>query len=126
MNLGLYPIAILYVPTGIFRTQTVVSSCNSVTQKSKVMKGEIKGLYIKRTQRDYPLSFKIAVVREVESGAITNNGVMRKYGIQGHGTIAEWRRKYGIFDEGNTVRSKYSRPTKCTANARRKLKRTEE
>ncbi len=34
------------------------------------MKGEIKGLYIKRTQWDYPLSFKNAVVRDVESGAI--------------------------------------------------------
>lgn len=29
------------------------------------MKGEIKDLYIKRTQRDYPLSFKIAVVYDV-------------------------------------------------------------
>ncbi len=32
------------------------------------MKGEIKDLYIKRTQRDYPLSFKLAVVREIEQG----------------------------------------------------------
>ncbi len=53
------------------------------------MKEETKSLYIKRTQRDYPLSFKIAVIREIASGAMTNNGAMRKYGIQGHGTIAE-------------------------------------
>ena len=46
-------------------------------------------LYVKRTQRDYPMSFKLVVVREVESGSITNNGVMRKYSIQGHGTIVE-------------------------------------
>lgn len=64
-------------------------------------------MYIKRTQRDYPMSFKIAVVREVESGAITQNGAMRKYGIQGHGTIVEWRRKYGIFDDGNTLTPRY-------------------
>lgn len=38
-------------------------------------------LHIERTQRDYPMSFKLAVVREVESSAITNNGAIRKYGI---------------------------------------------
>lgn len=57
------------------------------------MEKDLKSLYIKRTQKDYSLSFKLAVVREVESGAISNNGAMRKYGIQGHGTILEWRRK---------------------------------
>ena len=67
------------------------------------MEEKSKSLYIKRTQRDYPMSFKLAVVREVESGAITNNGAMRKYGIQGHGTIVEWRRKFGNFEVGNTV-----------------------
>ena len=45
------------------------------------MEEKSKSLYIKRTQRDYPMSFKLAVVREVESGAITNNGAMRKYGL---------------------------------------------
>ena len=38
------------------------------------MEEKSKSLYIKRTQRDYPMSFKLAVVREVESGVITNNG----------------------------------------------------
>lgn len=69
------------------------------------MEEKIKSLYIKRTQRDYPLSFKLAVVREVESGAITNN--VRKYGIQGHGTIVEWRRKFGNFEVGNTVTTNF-------------------
>jgi transposase len=63
------------------------------------MEEKFKSLYIKRTQRDYPLSFKIAIVREVESGAIGNRAAMRKYGIQGHGTITEWRRKYSTFDK---------------------------
>ena len=61
------------------------------------MEEKIKILYIKCTQRNYPLSFKFAVVREVESGAITNNGAMRKYGIQGHETINECRRKFCNF-----------------------------
>ena len=30
---------------------------------------------------------------------------MRKYGIQGHGTITEWRRKYGIFDIDNSFQN---------------------
>ena len=71
------------------------------------MEEKSKSLYIKRTQRDYPLSFKLSVVREVESGAITNNGAMRKYGIQGHGTINEWRRKFGNFEVGNTVTTNF-------------------
>ena len=54
--------------------------------------------YTKRSQKDYSMSFKIAVVREVEQGLIGSRAAMRKYGIQGHGTITEWRRKYGTFD----------------------------
>lgn len=64
-------------------------------------------MYVKHTQRDDPMSFKLAVVREVESGAITNTGAMRKYGIQGHTTINEWRRKFGNFEVGNTVTTNF-------------------
>ena len=63
------------------------------------MKERVKSLYIKRTQKDYSLSFKLSVVREVESGFISIRGAMRKYCIQGHGTITEWRRKYGTFEK---------------------------
>lgn len=63
------------------------------------MKERVKSLYIKRTQKDYSLSFKLSVVREVESGLISIRGAMRKYGIQGHGTITDWRRKYGTFEK---------------------------
>jgi len=63
------------------------------------MKERVKSLYIKRTQKDYSLNFKLSVVQEVESGLISIRGAMRKYGIQGHGTITEWRRKYGTFDK---------------------------
>lgn len=66
----------------------------------------IKTEYLKRSQKDYSLSFKLAVVREVESGEIGNRAAMRKYGIQGHGTITEWRRKYGIFDNDHSIQIK--------------------
>ena len=62
------------------------------------MEDKFKSLYIKRTQKDYPMSFKLSVVREVESGSIGVRAAARKYGIQGHGTITEWRRKYGTLD----------------------------
>jgi transposase len=68
-------------------------------KNSKAMEERMKSLYIKRTQQDYPLSFKLAVVREVENGTIGVNAAMRQYGIQGHTTIAQWRRKYGILDK---------------------------
>jgi hypothetical protein len=44
------------------------------------MEEKSKSLH-KRTQRDYPMSIKSAVVRAVESSAIPNNGAMHKYGI---------------------------------------------
>jgi len=52
----------------------------------------------KRSQKDYSLSFKHQVVREVESGELSIKGALRKYGIQSHGTVLNWVRKFGTFD----------------------------
>ncbi len=73
------------------------------------MKDKIKSLYIKRTQKDYSLSFKLSVVQEVESGSIGICAAARKYGIQSHGTITEWRRKYGTFDRSYQTNSRMSK-----------------
>ena len=54
--------------------------------------------YVKRSQKDYSLSFKHQVVREVESAGLSIKGALRKYGIQSHGTVLNWIRKYGTFD----------------------------
>lgn len=62
------------------------------------MEDNFKSLYIKRTQKDYPMSFKLSVVKEIESGSIGVRAAALKYGIQSHSTITEWRRKYGTFD----------------------------
>jgi transposase-like protein len=40
-------------------------------------------------------AFKHHVVREVESGRISQSEANRKYGILGHSTILKWCRKYG-------------------------------
>lgn len=37
--------------------------------------------YVKRTQWDYSLSFKLQVVSEVESEELSIQGALRKYGI---------------------------------------------
>ncbi|WP_412850902.1 transposase [Chryseobacterium sp. PMSZPI] len=57
--------------------------------------------YIKRTQKDYSLSLKLQIVKEVESGVSTITSCRKRYGIQSHGTILNWLRKYGNFDWEN-------------------------
>ncbi|MGS9235455.1 helix-turn-helix domain-containing protein, partial [Salmonella enterica subsp. enterica serovar Infantis] len=52
----------------------------------------------KRSLRDYPLSFKIAVVEQVEKGEMTYNQAQQRYGIQGRSTVLVWLRKYCRID----------------------------
>lgn len=54
--------------------------------------------YVKRTQRDYSLSFKLAVVELVEKGEMTSRQAQDRYGIQGCHTVMNWLRKYGQLD----------------------------
>lgn len=62
---------------------------------------ETKHKYVKRTQRDYSMPFKLAVVQEVERTGIGVCAVARKYGIQSETTVTTWLRKYGNFDVAN-------------------------
>lgn len=55
----------------------------------------------KRTQRDYTLGFKIAVVTQVEKGDFTYKQAQKQYGIQGRSTALMWLRKYGTLDWTN-------------------------
>ena len=50
---------------------------------------------IKRTQRDYTLAFKLAVVEQVEKGELTYKQAQVRYGIQGRSTVLVWLRKHG-------------------------------
>lgn len=52
----------------------------------------------KRTQKDYSLSFKLQLVREIEQGELTKAQAKLKYGIQGDSTVSKWLQKYGNFD----------------------------
>ena len=49
----------------------------------------------KRTQRDYPLAFKLSVVEQVEKGELTYKQAQQQYGIQGKSTVLVWLRKHG-------------------------------
>ena len=52
----------------------------------------------KRTQCDYTLGFKLAVVEQVESGEMTYKQAQCRYGIQGRSTVLVWLRKHGNLD----------------------------
>ncbi len=65
------------------------------------MKDTFRNEYVRRSQKDYSMSFKLQVVQEVERGELSTTGAMKQYGIQGHGTILNWLRKYGNFDWEN-------------------------
>jgi transposase len=64
-----------------------------------------KDVYEKRSQKDYSMSFKLSVVKEIESGLLSTTGAKRKYGIQARSTIVNWLRKYGTFDWENQTPS---------------------
>jgi transposase len=49
---------------------------------------------VKRTQRDYTLAFKLAVVAQVEKGELTYKEAQQRYGIQGRSTVLVWLRKH--------------------------------
>ncbi len=55
---------------------------------------------IKRTQRDYTMAFKLAVVAQVEKGELTYRQAQAEYGIQGRSTVLKWLRKHGRLGWG--------------------------
>lgn len=54
--------------------------------------------YVKRTQRDYTLGFKLQIVVAVERGDMTYKQAQTIYGIQGRSTVLTWLRKHGKMD----------------------------
>ncbi len=61
--------------------------------------------YVKRTQKDYTMSFKLQLVQEIERGDLSTHAACRKYGIQSRSTIVQWLRKFGNFDWENQTPS---------------------
>jgi transposase len=82
--------------------------------------------YLKRTQRDYSLAFKLQVVDEVEKGHLTWKQSQRKYGIQGRSTVLVWLRKHGTLDWTSKSPMKKKAPPKTyISELEKKIKRLE-
>ena len=83
-----------------------MSSPEIALHKKNVMKEKEKTNYVKRSQKDYSMTFKLQVVQEIESGNLSTTGAIRKYGIQARSTVVNWLRKYGSFDWENQTPSR--------------------
>jgi len=82
--------------------------------------------YLKRTQKDYSLAFKLQVVDEVEKGYLTWKQSQKKYGIQGRSTVLVWLRKHGTLDWTSKAPMKKKAPPKTyISQLEAKIKRLE-
>jgi transposase len=61
--------------------------------------------YVRRSQRDYSLSLKLQIVSDIEKGKSSITQARKQYGIQSHGTVLNWLRKFGNFDWENQTPS---------------------
>lgn len=82
--------------------------------------------FIKKTQKDYSLAFKLQVVNEIEKGQLTYKQSQKKYGIQGRSTVLVWLRKHGTLDWKSKQPVKDKRPPKSQiSQLEAKIKRLE-
>ena len=90
------------------------------------MEGQSNSSFIRRTQRDYSLPFKLKVVWEVEKGELSYKEAQRKYGIQGRSTVLVWLRKHGSLEWQSEIPMKGKKtPQQEIKELKRKLKRLE-
>ena len=69
------------------------------------MKTHEEPRYVKRTQKDYSMSFKLQIVQEIERGQLTTTEATKRYEIQCRKTVVNWLRKFGNFDWENQTPS---------------------
>jgi transposase-like protein len=77
----------------------------------------------KRSQKDYSMAFKMAVISDVEKGILTYKQAQKQYGIQGRSTVLVWLRKHGNLDWGIPHRHVYL--SKMKETPAQKIKRLE-
>jgi transposase-like protein len=87
-------------------------------------KEAVKG-YLRRTQSDYSLAFKLEVVDAVEKGELTYKQAQLRYGIQGKTTVLVWLRKHGRLDWKESEAMRKDTPSKQIKELEKKLKRLE-
>ena len=84
----------------------------------------LKNQRIRRTQRDYTMAFKLAVVAQVEKGEMTYRQAQDMYGIQGKSTVLTWLRKHGTLDWSKPV-VRLKKSPKVKETPAQKIKRLE-
>ncbi len=90
------------------------------------MKTRGERAFLRKTQKDYSLAFKLQVVDEIEKGHLTYKQSQKKYGIQGRSTVLVWLRKHGILDWKSKTPMKEKRPPKSyISDLEKKIKRLE-
>ena len=77
----------------------------------------------KRTQRDYNLGFKLAVISQVEKGEMTYKQAQKAYGIQGRSTVLVWLRKHGTLDWSKPSRHQMPKSKETPAQKIKRLER---
>lgn len=78
----------------------------------------------KRSQRDYNLGFKLALVSRIEKGEMTCKQAQRIYGIQWRSTVLVWLRNHGSLDWSRPNHYAMS-PSKSEETPAQKIKRLE-
>ncbi len=77
----------------------------------------------KRTQGDYNLGFKLAVISQVEKGEMTYKQAQKAYGIQGRSTVLVWLRKHGTLDWTQPIRHQMPKSKETPAQKIKRLER---
>jgi len=91
------------------------------------MEGIKKKGFLRKSQKDYSLAFKLEVVDQVEKGQLTYKQAQVKYGIQGRSTVLVWLRKHGTLDWKSKQPMKEKQPPRKKINdLEAKIKRLEE
>ena len=80
------------------------------------MKETSKSGILRKSQKDYSLAFKLALVDQVEKGQLTYKEAQRKYGIQGRTTVLVWLRKHGSLDWKSKTPMKDKQPPRKKIN----------
>lgn len=81
--------------------------------------------HTKRTQRDYPLGFKLQVVDAIEKGEMTYKQAQATYGIQGRSTVLIWLRKHGKMDWTQPTTLTMTKARSTAETPAQKIKRLE-
>lgn len=91
------------------------------------MKESSKSGFLRKSQKDYSLAFKLSLVDQVEKGQLTYKQAQVKYGIQGRTTVLVWLRKHGSLDWKSQVPMKDKQPPRKKINdLEAKIKRLEQ